>query len=1168
MPDISQAGLSAISFIEGFTAVILLALYGLLAKGFRERYFRFWIAGWFLFSGFCSVRAGESLWAGRPLILAAALLSLSAAFCFLVTSLEFGKKIRRTFLIWPAAALCLGGISAEYFLVKQGGAFLWTSAALECIIYVVAGWVFWRSERRRQNIGITLLGAALLLRGLHGIDRVYWSTQAFSLLRFSFNGLLEMAIGIAMAVLVLEDERLRSRVLNDKLHRLMVITASAAQSFQVEALLGEVLHHLMECLCASHGSVHLVEGGGTRAAFDIRAAVGFRPEFLQKHGRIAVNDSSVTQLCHQTIPFVVTSAAADPLFGRWLEIEKLAAMVVTRVPGKEAPLGLLTLGFSSPREIQPDELNFLVNVSNLLGITIQNVWLFEKVSNTQRQWEFTFDSIEDLILVHDPAGVVLRVNQALASRLSTWPDSLAGRPVREVFEPNGATWTRCPYCEGVGKEAGTRDPNFDGYFLVTDSDFHDNAGIHLGTVHVLKDFTDQMEAETKFRRLFENVQEGVFVSTPDGRFVDFNEAFMNLLGFESRADLLIEGNAKDYYADPQDREKLTRLLRDHGEATNFEFRLKRRDGEIRIVTESSSATRDAKGEIVAYQGFVLDISERKQAEQELRRRNRELMALNSLAQVLGESLELREALHGVLRRVCELFDADLGGMYFLDEKKGKLERAASVGHRSEYAQHFPETKIPQELLQQIQNSRATVLSPLSMPLPDVFQDMQLKEGVEAAHWVVLWSKGRMLGAMLVACRRLKEFSAAELNLLVAIGNQVATAIDKSMLLEETRRAYENLRRTQEQLLQSEKMAAVGQLISGVAHELNNPLTAILGYSQLLTSEEVTAAQGAGYIEKLYKQAQRTHRIVQNLLSFARQSKPERAPVQLNQIIEDTLALREYELRLNNIRIHRNFDKNLPPTAGDAHQLQQVFLNILNNACDACLEKGNGGDIWVETSLQKNGLRVEFTDSGPGVTDPLRVFDPFYTTKPVGKGTGLGLSICYGIVKEHGGEIGVRNCPPNGATFELMLPLFTTLPATQAEHATVSEGPLCGKILLVDDESSVLELEREILQGRCQEIRCAHSGKEAIELLLAESFDAIVTDAKMPGEIPGHALYRWIEMHRPSLACRVVFASSNLREEGTQELLTGTGNPVVEKPFRLDQFLAAIHKAVSGPVVAS
>jgi two-component system NtrC family sensor kinase len=307
----------------------------------------------------------------------------------------------------------------------------------------------------------------------------------------------------------------------------------------------------------------------------------------------------------------------------------------------------------------------------------------------------------------------------------------------------------------------------------------------------------------------------------------------------------------------------------------------------------------------------------------------------------------------------------------------------------------------------------------------LLRDLIRKEGIVSAYVVILWAKNRVLGALVVGSRTRREFSPADVNLLIAVGSQISSAMQRTLLFEETRQAYENLRRTQEQLLQSGKMAAVGQLISGVAHELNNPLTAILGYSQLLTSNGQSSPQAMEYADKLYKQAQRTHRIVQNLLSFSRQHKPERVAVRLNQLLEDTLALRDYDLRMSNVRVHLELDPELPVTSADPHQLQQVFLNMVNNAVDAILERAANGDLWVRSGCDAEVLFVEFTDSGPGVVDPSKVFDPFYTTKPVGKGTGLGLSICYGIITEHGGTIHVCNAPPRGASFRIELPLKTT-----------------------------------------------------------------------------------------------------------------------------------------------
>src|SRR2546421_9217176 len=230
------------------------------------------------------------------------------------------------------------------------------------------------------------------------------------------------------------------------------------------------------------------------------------------------------------------------------------------------------------------------------------------------------------------------------------------------------------------------------------------------------------------------------------------------------------------------------------------------------------------------------------------------------------------------------------------------------------------------------------------------------------------------------------------------------------------------------------MSAIGQLIAGVAHELNNPLTAILGYAQLLESEELNERQ-ADYVNKLFKQAQRTHRVVQNLLSFARQRKPQKQNVDVRRVLEETLTLRDYDLRVNNVRIIRQLEHQIPAVTADPHQLEQVFLNIINNAVDAILEKGDGGTLKVRVSNQSGQVRAEFRDSGPGIKDPKRIFDPFYTTKSVGKGTGLGLSICYGIVKEHGGDIIAHNPADGGAVVEVRLPASGRVVSSDAATTT-------------------------------------------------------------------------------------------------------------------------------------
>jgi two-component system NtrC family sensor kinase len=1164
----SNPGFLAVAFMEGSAAFILLVLYWLLLPGFPARFFRFWLAGWTIYVGLEGLRI-YSLWRGGsndPRFVPE--LSLLAAALFLAAVLEclgLGKSLR---YLWP-----LGGIAASVFIALGSVPHMPhlqrdAESLSECVLYLSAGWLFWRSQDQHRGAGWKLLAGGLLLRGLHGLDRTDWAAHSIGLYRVSFEGLFGIMMGIAMAVLVLEAGRVRTEDLNEKLRRLAMITAEASQSFKVDDALQGVLRHLVESLAASHGLVFLLDDPAHPTSISVRASVGLSDRFRKQTARISAAEPWVQGVLRRETPFCSNRDAVDATVQRWMDAEKLDALVLVRIPGKEGPLGMLGIGSSTPRTFESEEEHYLVNVANLLGLTVENVALFESAAASRRQWLDTFDSIDDLILVHSLDGRIIRANRPLAQCLEIEPESLVGRMVRDVLRHGSVVpWVRCPYCEGASGKSEVIDPSFGGYFLATDSALHDSEGGRLGTIHVLKDFTSRRQAENKFRTLFEKVQEGVFISTPEGRFVDFNDAFMRILGYESHDDLLQADLPAQLYVDPADRGRRQRLLQEYGEVVDFEFEFRRRDGEIRTAHESSFATRDDSGAVVAYQGFLLDITDQKQAEIDVRRRNRALLALNAIGELLGQAVALEDGLTAALLKVTELFSVSAAAVYFLDQPSRVLKRAAAVGYQSEFARRNAPMQISAGLLDQIRQARATLLSGALPALPEEIRDLHQKENIQVSQVVVLWAKDRVMGILVVGNREMKAFSTAELNLLSAVGNQIATTIDKSMLLEKTREAYDTLRRTQEQLLQSEKMAAVGQLISGVAHELNNPLTAILGYSQLLKSEEFVHARGADYLEKLYKQAQRTHHIVQNLLSFARQQKPHRAPVQLNQILEDTLVLREFDMKLHNIVIHREFDPQLPMTAGDFHQLEQVFLNLLNNAVDAIQEKGGSGEIWIRTETNGQRLSVEITDSGPGVTNPHKVFDPFYTTKPVGKGTGLGLSICYGIVKEHGGEIQVRNSPPRGATFSISLPLSDESSVASSEPVSRGARTMPGTILLVDQEEALLLLEQEVLVSSGASVKMARTAEDAIIILSRDFVDAVVSDINLPGKISTAGLYRWIKENRADLAARIIFTASNAGDSAAH-ILRSSGCPVLAKPFPVEEFCRTVQSVLAGPVTSN
>jgi PAS domain S-box-containing protein len=1157
------SGPLAITFFEVTALIVLLVLFLLLRRDHTDVYFRLWVAGWVSLTISSVCELGLIVEPSPELRLAALATHLIALFLFLSSAVQLTlASAWRNWPVLPVATAVLGGL---YYVEhstrnEQFGSVSWETSVLESALCLWMGWMLWRARTRHKGHGVRLLAGALLVCGLNGIDRYQWLIHPLFLLRLAFDHLLNVSLGIAMAVLVLERARARSDELNDKMRRLSLLTAASTQTLSVREVLEQVLGHLVESLGATHGVIRLLEGEGSLAQLVVRASVGFQQAYLQKHDHVALSEPWVQRVLQKDCLFVRLDESVDARERVRMEESGVSESISLALPGKDHPVGIISVGSFRNVRFQRDEISYLVNIANLLGLTLQNVKLLEQVTTVQQQWAYTFDSIGDPIFVHDTEFRILRANQRLGNLLGRDASALCGWMVTDLLPRKGTNYVKCPYCEGIAGEGDDPDPWLTGYFLASNSTFTDPRGHQLGTVHALKDISERKRAEEKYRTLVSNVQEGVFISNPQGRFLDFNAALMRILGFEDRDDLL-NADIPAMFVSPADRERLKKLLQDHGAVADFEYEIRRKDGEVRTLLESSIASRDPAGNLTALQGFLLDITERKRAEQEIRRRNRELMVLNSIGQTLTESLDLTDSINRTLRQMTELFSLDASSLYLLDESGRTMRRIAAVGHRSDQGRNIPPVKLQPELLQHIKAVHATFLSAQGLPIPQLLREAQRNEGLQSVFVVILWSKDRVLGGLAVGSRTPREFSPADINLLIAVGSQISNAIDRSVLYEETRQAYENLRRTQEQLLHSEKMAAVGQLISGVAHELNNPLTAILGYSQLLLSSGQMPAQGMEYSDKLYKQAQRTHRIVQNLLSFARQHKPERVAVQLNQILEDTLALRDYDLRLSNIRVHYKLASDLPMTAADPHQLQQVFLNLVNNAVDAILEHTNEGDLWVSTSAKGEHLIVEFKDSGPGVKDASRVFDPFYTTKPVGKGTGLGLSICYGIVTEHGGAISVSNVEPSGACFTIKLPYQKAADLQDVIPTNGASSARGARILLIDNDQSVREAVEAILKDGNHTVRTAASFTEAQRLLGQEEFDAVVADTEVPTPAGAESLQDWLTGNRPLLAPRLVWMSASAipaqtRSDGKN------GLPVLQKPFKAADLLVAVEIALA------
>ena len=413
-------------------------------------------------------------------------------------------------------------------------------------------------------------------------------------------------------------------------------------------------------------------------------------------------------------------------------------------------------------------------------------------------------------------------------------------------------------------------------------------------------------------------------------------------------------------------------------------------------------------------------------------------------------------------------------------------------------------------------------------------------------------------------KRVEIHSHDEFGRLGRAFNQMTRDIERSH--SELQQTVTTLKTTQAQLVQSEKLSAVGEFVAGVAHELNNPLAAVIGFSELLKDANV-AAEHRSHLDLIFKSAMRCRKIVQSLLSFARRHQPERKPVSVNKLIEEVLEIVAYQLRTSNVEVVTRFATNLPLVLADGHQIQQVVLNLINNARQAIEAHQSSGRVTISTEIHEAVIRIAIQDNGPGIAaeNLSRIFDPFFTTKEVGKGTGLGLSLCYGLIREHGGNIAVTSQPGQGATFTIELPATAgtepaDIPAPANGEPTHSNEGAGKKILLVDDEDMLLEMISNGLKRHGYDVITANNGEGALKELHNGKIDAICTDIKMPG-LNGRQLYDWIRNSRPEVARRVIFMTGDVINKPLQMFLEQERLVCLHKPFTAVDLRQAVRKVL-------
>jgi PAS domain S-box-containing protein len=757
--------------------------------------------------------------------------------------------------------------------------------------------------------------------------------------------------------------------------------------------------------------------------------------------------------------------------------------------------------------------------------------LFEMISKSQQGYRDLIDSFDDILLALTLDGQIRAVNRSFSDLVGTPFQEIIGRPLTDFLQE-----TRGDSSELVKRAmprfmerrqwTGVVQLHLKNQAAVFHFDCVAHAMMRDGDVQgitvLARDVSALHKNEARFTELFESLQEGIYMITPDGTILDANPALVRMLGYDSKEDLL-KRQVAEIFVDAAERKIFKEEVERQAMLQGREITLVRKDGTSIVCLNTAAAVRDNSGAVVRYQGAVMDITERREIERRLHQQQ-----------------EFARRLVGSFPDLILVLDSAARYTFVSPRSKEILgydppEIAAMDFGNCAHPEDMPAVKA---LYDDIVTGRQTLAS------------LEVRVRHKSGDWRRIRFNFSPLGD-----------ENGQIEGVVLSGRDVT-----------------DLKRLEEQLIQAEKLAAMGQMLAGVAHELNNPLTAILGVTELLRercgSDDATRRQ----LDLTHRQARRAARIVQNLLEFSRPASPQKKTLDVNGLIERTLQLHEHSLRRNNVEVDFHPQTAIPGVLGDPNQIIQVFLNLVTNAEQAIREVRETGRIQIRLAATANRITVTVQDDGVGIRPEAlpRIFDPFYTTKRPGGGTGLGLSICMSIIREHGGNIEAESLPAGGSAFTVYLPVSAggtaePLSATGELRAVSHEASLSTAsvlkdrvVLVLDDEESIRMLLEEGLAAHGLQVECAATTEEALSLLGRFSYDALLCDLNLSAggfAVDGRESARRIldaaGTHKPV----VIYMTGDLIENNGDR--ANGGLPLfLQKPFRIADVLAILRDVLS------
>jgi PAS domain S-box-containing protein len=769
--------------------------------------------------------------------------------------------------------------------------------------------------------------------------------------------------------------------------------------------------------------------------------------------------------------------------------------------------------------------------------------VFSRVQRSQQGYRELIDTFEDLLFSVSLEGQILAANRSCAELLGQPFSGLVGRPLDEFVDlPDG---TGRASAQGVLPRLLERR-NWSGVLRLrlkgASSIRFFQCSVHVlvrngqdcGVGVLARDITQQKENEARFTELFETLQEGVYVAGGDGQLTDVNPALAVMLGYESRQELS-NLRLQDLFVEPEEWPAQQRQMGLAGTSQGREVALRRRDGSIITCLHNAAVIRDPGGKISRLQGTFVDVTARREIERRLHQQQEFARRLIDCFPDLVVALDRDGRCTFISPRCKELL-----GFEPQELLGRRLAERLDPRDRGEFESRF-------ESIRSSTSGEGTILDVL----------------VESRN-------GEMRLFRTTASPLLSE--SGQVDGMIASMHDITDA-----------------KRIEQQLIQSERLAAMGQMIAGVAHELNNPLTAVLGVTEML-KDSLKEPAANRHLELAHGQARRAAQIVQGLLSFARPPHPRKARLHLTDVIDRSLQFHERSLRASNIAVDFERKADVPAVLGDPSQLTQVFLNLIVNAEQAIREAHDRGTLRIRVGALGDKVVATFQDDGVGIRRDIlpKIFDPFFTTKRPGRGTGLGLSICLAILREHHGHIEAQPLADGGAVFTLSLPIAKGAELALADpvvsRATAASGSLAGvSVLVVDDEESIREMVRDGLTSRGVRVEVASSGEEALCLMESRSYDVVLCDLNLkttvPSAISGQELFARamrlaagipqggatrLSADMPSNPRPVfVFMTGDLAEQATIEDANGQPVRTLQKPFRVSELGKLLTEVLAG-----